>query len=556
MTEEHIALACRMAGCPARTIVCGWDDVQLSPRDRAVLIRTGERPPIPALLGVRLAIRRHEAIPGEWLNDNVPAVYLMADSHSGLAPPSWLPNGIGSGGTGPVTVASLDGPYSAVDAALLHDYIDRLMDMWGGGRPTDQLDPRAFQRFLRTRIVRVANPDLRGYSDFDSGAAAAMRLDRARVHLVRPRVRLAGLSALALNGQVGFVGRWARAQGRFEVFLDGGRDVSVKPDNLVALGDDVLPLHPPAARAGGASARGDGAACAIVHLPARPFASREELFALLERDTQMTVVVRRWRRRSYLEELREAHAERAADDAPAPPAGDGAPPVSLPPLPPDGGDDDGVVDDDDADGLRDAIAARYGWSNAGGSGLAFEISRAHAELFRIPPHDAYLLHFDDNFLNAQPAHNPAATLLLGTDVFGSCLITRGEARPFDERTWLYNFPPEDTTRELTLREIADLVWSRRDAAWEARARERVEHIAQFMARPTPLAAPAAAPAAARARATFAMPSIILPQQGPTHAMSSILMPQQGWRATPAVAPDADTPSTQNKVEALWSRHGL
>ena len=146
-----------MTGCkPGMWSACGFNEVRLAASERDTLIRTGERPPMPALFGVRLAIRRHEAIAGGRLNDNQPAVFLMADPETGLAPPSWLPQ-IGCGGTGPVTAVSLDGAYSAMDAALVHEFMDQLMDLFGDGieavRP--RLNARSFQTFIRHRVSRV-----------------------------------------------------------------------------------------------------------------------------------------------------------------------------------------------------------------------------------------------------------------------------------------------------------------------------------------------------------------------------------------------------------------
>ena len=288
-------------------------------------------------------------------------------------------------------------------------------------------------------------------------------------------------------------------------------------------------------------ARGEEGASGAIHLPARPFADRAQLYALLEGDAEAAAALRRGHRAHYLAELREAREEARASDPPQPPPPPGEahdtrapdpppPPLATgdPALPPLRADDDD--DDDEGEGDETDVARRYNWTLRasagfpGAGGRDGAMARGHVELHRIGAHDGYRVHFDDDFLRSQPAHNPAATLLLGRDVFGSCLLTRGELRPFDERTGLYHFPPAEEVREMTLREATDVIWSRRDAGWDVRALARIGHMARFLTRHAAAAgAPAVGPAVSPLAAPRASPGATpaAPQQ--TRAMAVALV---------------------------------
>ena len=195
----------------------GWRTID---EDRAVaeeLAQSGERPPVAALLGLPLVVARTCSYDS---GDNQPITYLMIDAVTGFAPARWQSK------VGACTVLRSDGGhYTKGDHSHVHDYFDMLLDMWPEGTPTEYLNPRTFQEFVRDR---EQDPE---YCSTDGCPTT-----------LAPLVRLRGLSSEALNGCKGFRGAWVaaaspEAKGRFKVYLDNGRDVKVKPENIEYLPD-------------------------------------------------------------------------------------------------------------------------------------------------------------------------------------------------------------------------------------------------------------------------------------------------------------------------------
>mmetsp|Transcript_14729 Transcript_14729/g.19582 ORF Transcript_14729/g.19582 Transcript_14729/m.19582 type:complete len:430 (+) Transcript_14729:183-1472(+) len=134
----------------------GFAERRVSNEEHKELIRRGSVAPIPNLLGFKIrVVRLHPNLQPGYLADNSVGVYLMADANSGLAPLPWAQPG--KGGLGPVDIIREDGDLGLVDAALLHEYMDHLMDSWSSGRPTDKICPQAFQFFLHSRIATLSN---------------------------------------------------------------------------------------------------------------------------------------------------------------------------------------------------------------------------------------------------------------------------------------------------------------------------------------------------------------------------------------------------------------
>jgi len=232
--KEKILITC-CQGQVNHTVICNYIEREITAKQLAQLIARGAEAPIPRLLGLDLCVvRKHDRLMPNILKDNPPAVYAMADPHSGLAGPPWCAPGIG--GLGSVDFILSDGRnFGIVDAALLTDYLDKLMDLWGDDRPTSHLNPNAFQKYIRKRQKIVLKD---GTSPMTSGFAALIPFDSLdQVHIAWPRVKLHSLKKSAnLNDQLGFL-QPKFIQERFPVYLDSKPDkpVGVRPENIILL---------------------------------------------------------------------------------------------------------------------------------------------------------------------------------------------------------------------------------------------------------------------------------------------------------------------------------
>mmetsp|Transcript_29589 Transcript_29589/g.90534 ORF Transcript_29589/g.90534 Transcript_29589/m.90534 type:complete len:359 (+) Transcript_29589:158-1234(+) len=239
--SEKRYVVTRYDGNRRATPICDFVERSVTAAEHGAICAVGASAPIPNKLGLRLRVARyHGRLDPEKYNDNTPAVYLMADANTGLAGPPWT--SLGVGGLGPVDVACEDGDFGVVDAALVQDYMDNLMDRWGNGRPTDRLNPVAFQDFLKVRADRVR----RGHNvQMDSGEAALVVFRRSdELHVESPRVILSNLTTSGFNGKTAVLGRYDAASARFNVFpIDTpSRGVRIRPENLILLDADGRPV--------------------------------------------------------------------------------------------------------------------------------------------------------------------------------------------------------------------------------------------------------------------------------------------------------------------------
>jgi TPR repeat protein len=185
--------------------------------------------PLPKLLGVDLTLQQNS--PGEEGNENKEAALLSMDpAKNGLAPARWR------GPVGRCTVAraspSTNQSYTTSDHGVLRAYLVKLRDKWATGTepPTpEDLSPRGFQRFVR-EWLEAEYLDSMNIADLSRLTA-----------VLAPRVKLKGLQKQpALNGCEGFRGRELPGEGRFQVFIDGGREAKVKPANFEVLEESPL----------------------------------------------------------------------------------------------------------------------------------------------------------------------------------------------------------------------------------------------------------------------------------------------------------------------------
>mmetsp|Transcript_2547 Transcript_2547/g.9777 ORF Transcript_2547/g.9777 Transcript_2547/m.9777 type:complete len:411 (+) Transcript_2547:307-1539(+) len=235
-------LTARLGGALDETSeLCRYEDRTVDRAEYDELVSKGVRSPIGELLGLRLRVVRHaETLRPGALRDNRPAVLLMGDPDTGLAPLAWSE----SGGLGVVDVVSLDGDFGAVDMALLNDFLEkRILSGFASddGVPTGSLrrlwNATAFQTFVASRVARLDDDSVRAKNKpasvpFDSPTAAFVVLDRpASVHVTRPRVELVGLADAKYANATGYLGPWKPGPARYTVYV-GPRTLGAKPENL------------------------------------------------------------------------------------------------------------------------------------------------------------------------------------------------------------------------------------------------------------------------------------------------------------------------------------
>jgi hypothetical protein len=251
------------------TLAGSWEDIAIPAAEYAAMMVPGARdvfrPPVPALLGLDLLLRRDgSSHGGDQAADNPSATYLMLDPATGRAPAvfqgvctvarcaEW--SAVASGNSGATAGDSsttgdsattggssaipnappanfVPRKYTSADHQLLLDYMHLVFAAAAQAQaapPPTALLPQAFQRFVRARLADMAG----------GGGASAMVRDA--VSVVAPRVRLQGLADATLNGQAGCLGRRCRAgkgaaataADRFEVHLDSGRNVAARREKL------------------------------------------------------------------------------------------------------------------------------------------------------------------------------------------------------------------------------------------------------------------------------------------------------------------------------------
>ena len=143
---------------------------------------------------------------------------------TGVAPEAWR------GGNCSCTVALLDGSnLSMDDFGLLLEYMMELQDLFAKPRGPQnfKLGPRGFQQHVQF----ATGTDRYNYN-------CEVTVDVENISLLAPRVLLVGLEVDSLNGCEGFRGRWLPSDGRYQVFLDTGREIALRPMNLLLLKHD------------------------------------------------------------------------------------------------------------------------------------------------------------------------------------------------------------------------------------------------------------------------------------------------------------------------------
>ena len=246
--REGCVLVTRYEGSKSKRGPCEFLERWVTEGEYAELLERSALAKLPRLLGVKIRVARlfEELKPGE-LAENKPVLRLMADAKSGIVGWPWTSvfDREEAGGLGSVDVFREDEEdFGVIDAANLHDYLDRLLEYWDDGigehRPREQLSPVAFQDFLRQRSRRVkeksigmTSPETR-HILFD---------DTKKSHLQWPRVALHSLKAKPhLNGKTGYRGFYFDTSQRYAVFLDEDSDnkpITVKPDNITLLTEDT-----------------------------------------------------------------------------------------------------------------------------------------------------------------------------------------------------------------------------------------------------------------------------------------------------------------------------
>ena len=250
------------------TLASTWKDVAIPAAEYSAMMTPGARdvyrPPVPALLGLDLLLRRDgSASGGDLSTDNPSATYLMLDPATGRAPAAFQgtctvarcaelnyagssdDHNSASGGNQDADSSKIAQPselvlrkYTSADHQLLLDYMNLVFGAASEAQtapPKAALSPQAFQRFVRARLAEMSG------SGAGSGASAMVR---DAVSVVAPRVQLQGLSDASLNGQEGILGRRCRASktssdyhDRFQVHLDSGRNVAARQEKLVFMVD-------------------------------------------------------------------------------------------------------------------------------------------------------------------------------------------------------------------------------------------------------------------------------------------------------------------------------
>ena len=202
------------------------------------IVRTGDRPTVPELCGVCLAVRRDN--PGEC--ENPFAGYLMAQPHTGLPPAQYmhghqkkLADVVDLPSVGPITVVRRDlGSFGAPDMqalyALMHEIVDAYSDK---GKAADE-SARALMCVSEFQIYRALRPTGLDTQDVHPPP-----------HLLRPRVRVKGLkSAPALNGRCGYRDSYDDVKRRWHVYLDGktglDKPLGIRAENLEIFADKIV----------------------------------------------------------------------------------------------------------------------------------------------------------------------------------------------------------------------------------------------------------------------------------------------------------------------------
>jgi len=246
-----------------------WKDVAIPAAEYTAMMTPGARdvfrPPVPALLGLDLLLRRDgSASGGDLATDNPSATYLMLDPAIGRAPAAFQgtctvvrcaerryagspecirsPDGAHQDVSSDTKIAQpsefVSRKYTSADHQLVLDYMNLIFGAAAEAQsapPKAALSPQAFQRFVRARLNEMSG------SGAGSGASAMVR---DAVSVVAPRVQLQGLSETSLNGQEGILGRRCKASktssdshDRFQVHLDSGRNVAARHEKLIFMVD-------------------------------------------------------------------------------------------------------------------------------------------------------------------------------------------------------------------------------------------------------------------------------------------------------------------------------
>ena len=310
------------------------------------------------------------------------------------------------------------------------------------------------------------------------------------------RVRLCGLSATELNGREGAVLHYAAARGRYQVVLDG-QQRDEEPKGVKRANLEALPARPPkcwvcsdtlGVRPHGCSRCVDdnwhvcnvceprlhrrcpiclgayqpsaGAEVLAVVIGTGNFSTREELHALLRADADLDRALRM-----------STPPLNGFDEMCLHKYGDGARSIDWPAF---------------WDVGRRKYGLRYGGSCADGgpgdgSTLNDPIQPDHAALYGIGPEDGYTLYYDDTFFKPGDASsmNQAAALLMKDKAHvcrGEWVIIRGYDRGFA-------VPPEVAAKPISIREVCDLIWYRRDPSWTAENRRRLDVMEKWLPPP-------------------------------------------------------------------------